>query len=646
MKTPLVAAKELYDAPVLTGPDSIYAYRKLSKKEAADQASAFMTALVKALRRIEQSKSPVKVSFLDCCDLYWLGDGWEAHGDAFDGEAPEIAGSMELIQAWDMEVRILSQTGYCQSDTRICVLCLNDIIDKRLDGCRDKKASFNLFDLGMLTADHGRLLFTSFTHFAKEDPVAYAKAIQIHAGDGFTREQGRGISALCPETCKILLKKCKSRLRRRRGGVSGRDTDPFCVPADVKFLDAETLSLLARHRGPLDLSSIQTLDVAGARALSAYEGCTYREVGKWNNAYLYREGYTLGGLTELSEEVAAELSRFDSKEPAWVSELGMSPSTGEYESARIQHDFSGLTVISPDALRHLAKLNGYLSLGGLREFGEEHALALEDHTGTVLTVGIAADAAASLAKLKPGKYNVDDDRLYCGSWKIPIKAEEKESADREANASKSSSADVKAASSSSRIIDLTYDVAVSLSEREGYLNLGSAQSLSDDAAEVLAKHVGNLGLHGLTQLSDSAAAALSKHEGGLNLSGLTSLTDAAADSLSKHEGELTLSGLTKMSDMAADSLARCKGTLVFFDLTALQSPALAGALVATADEEYGLDLNELFSLSDAAAEALAQHEGELNLCGLTELSPKAAGYLLNGPAEVETYLDLKKIAGK
>ena len=78
MKTPIVAAKELYDAPVLTGPDSIYAYRKLSKKEAADQASAFMRGLVKALCRIEQSKSPVKVSFLDCCDLYWLGDGWEA----------------------------------------------------------------------------------------------------------------------------------------------------------------------------------------------------------------------------------------------------------------------------------------------------------------------------------------------------------------------------------------------------------------------------------------------------------------------------------------------------------------------------------------------------------------------------------------
>ena len=358
MSKEIITDKELGEAIYPTAGENV------SKKEAVEYASNLIQGVAKSLLAIENSETSIELSLLTFCNLCWLpSEGWALHGEGFDGEPPQVTESLELMPAF--EINISNCTGIGIADVRYYLRCLNELIDKRLDECRDTKTKFNLFNLGILIADHDRLSFTPFSRLAADNPTQYVRSMKLDAEQGFTSEKGRFLRDLNAEACSLLLKKVSSRIRKKSGDVVGRDTRPFHVPPAVSSLDSEALSVLAGHRGYLDTSSIHELDAAAARALSAYEGCTYREEGKWSNPYMYRLGYTLGGLTELSEEVAAELSLFDDEKPAWVTELMTS---GEYSSARISHDFSGLTSISPEVLRRLAKLNGHLDLSGLGEF--------------------------------------------------------------------------------------------------------------------------------------------------------------------------------------------------------------------------------------------------------------------------------------
>ncbi|MDB4785601.1 hypothetical protein OAG31_03250 [Akkermansiaceae bacterium] len=531
-----------------------------------------------------------------------------------------------------------------------------------------------MFNLGILIADHGCLSFTPFSRLAADNPSQYARSIKLDAEQGFAAPSGVSfLTDLSADACSLLLKKVSSRIRKKRGDVVGRDTRPFHVPPAVNSLNAEALSVLAGHRGYLDTSSIHELDVAGARALSAYEGCSYTEVGKWNKPYMYRLGYTLGGLKELSEEVAAELSRFDDEKPAWVTELKMSyPS--EYESARISHDFSGLTSISPEVLQHLAKLNGHLDLSGLDDFDKEHAEAMHDHVGGVLLNGLTSmspDVAEELAKMKPGEYYVNDGWLY-GAGLIDLSGMLNLDAKTCSNLLDFDGSvslgcfDVLTADLANVLKDhghriflkwLSHEQAAEeiLSQRrdleaqfkkgadwheptlpmmEGFILTRSLSyrfpgqiciSHNEEAAELLSRYEGALDLSGLTSLSDAAAESLSKHKGRiLELSGLTSLTDAAAESLSRGEGDLNLSGLTSLTDAAAESLSRYEGTLNLRGLTSLTDAAAE----SLSRYEGTLNLSGLTSLTDAAAESLSKHQGPLFgtlfLDGLTELSEAAA----------------------
>ncbi|MDB4408192.1 hypothetical protein N9150_03130, partial [Akkermansiaceae bacterium] len=246
--------------------------------------SLFLWALTESLCSIETSETSVKVSFLTFGDLYWQpSEGWALHGIDFEGEPPQVTRSLRSVP--ELEAMVFSHISGVEdigsgftATVRYYLRLLNELIDKRLNQCRDGTTSFSIFDLGILVIDDGHMSFTPYSTSAADNPSQYARAIKLDAWDGFTIAKGRFFSDLSADTCSLLLKKVSSRIRKKQGGVVGLDTRPFCLPPNVNFLDEEALSVLAGHRGCLDMSSIHKLDTAGARSLSAYEGCSYVEV--------------------------------------------------------------------------------------------------------------------------------------------------------------------------------------------------------------------------------------------------------------------------------------------------------------------------------------------------------------------------------
>jgi hypothetical protein len=359
--------------------------------------------LERLLASIEKKKDSTKVCFPSLFNLYWADSDWIAHGKGFEGKRPKVK---KTISKKDIIYTISDHTGLTQVYTSEIISSLDKIICNRISACGAKMEKFDLFGLGTLVVEAGKLSFTSTSQTVSRNPSEYIKGIKIKPGEGFTREKGGNLRELTLEMCSAILKKIKSRTPKLRGRVAGFDADPFHVPSGVTSLDAKALSALSKHKGFLGLDPIKSMDCEGARALSAYRGCTYEVEGKGGWPIMRRCGFTLGGITKISEEVAAKLSKFDDAEPSWLTDLNICW-PGEYRSDEILHDFSGLTSISPKALRSLAKLQGHLDLSGLESFTVEHATALKGHKGGVRLKGvksISVTVAAELAKIRPGDY--------------------------------------------------------------------------------------------------------------------------------------------------------------------------------------------------------------------------------------------------
>jgi mono/diheme cytochrome c family protein len=281
----------------------------------------------------------------------------------------------------------------------------------------------------------------------------------------------------------------------------------------------------------------------------------------------------LPGLRELPLPVATALGNVNGNLPGLQS---LTPEVAELvvKSARQGINLDGLTTLTEDLAKVLAKTNGSLSLNGVKTLPDAVAEALGKVGVPLLLNGLEQISPTAVGKLGANP-NVRSPVFLEGLKTLT---------DETANALAASprwtgglprltevSEKVASALASSRawngalpgVKSLSAAAAKALAARSGNLTLDGLDTLPDDVATALAGHRGGtLSLDGLKTLSDGAAAAISAHAGRLSLAGLPTLSAAAAKSLAAHAGDwLTLDGVKTLPPEAAKALAGARGVV-------------------------------------------------------------------------------------
>ena len=329
----------------------------------------------------------------------------------------------------------------------------------------------------------------------------------------------------------------------------------------------------------------------------------------------------LDHLTALSPEAVKELARHE----GWLSLNGLTSLSSETAEALGQHKgqlhLDGLTSLSPEAARALARHNGELSLNGLTSLSDEAGVALAKHTGGRLYLkgvkSLSTEVGKALAQRKGGgpthKICLDGLETLTVEAAAALADSHPHNWDGQLPGLKTVPVDV-AKALAKRQHGLSMEGLTSLSDEaakalHGKLggNLPRLTSLTVECAKVIAKSQRSLNFDGLTALPDDVALVIGGKEGSsgnLHLNGLTSLTPIAAKAICQREGDLYLNGLTTIPDDTLKSLAEHK------------SPGYARPVVF---------LRGLTKLSDDGAVLLAawpKWSGELP--ALTALSEKTA----------------------
>ncbi|MSQ96567.1 MAG: DUF1588 domain-containing protein [Gemmataceae bacterium] len=310
----------------------------------------------------------------------------------------------------------------------------------------------------------------------------------------------------------------------------------------------------------------------------------------------------LNGLTTLSLDPAKELARHE----GWLSLNGLTSLSNEVAESLGQHKghlhLDGLTKLSEEAAKSLARHNGELSLKGLTSLSNEAGAALAKHTGGRLYLNgvkiLSTDVGKALAQRKGGG----------PSNKVCLDGVE----------------------------SLTAQAAEALAESHGHNwdgRLPAMKTIPEDVARALAKR-GGLSLEGLTSLSDESAKAVGGKLGG-NLPRLTSLTVESAKAIVGSNRALVLDGLTTLPDDIAVVIGgkNSSGNLHLNGLTTL-TPVVAKDI---SQRNGDLHLNGLTTISNDTLKALAEHKAGGNsrpvvhLKGLTTLSKEGTAILAAWP---------------
>ena len=308
----------------------------------------------------------------------------------------------------------------------------------------------------------------------------------------------------------------------------------------------------------------------------------------------------LNGLTILSDDAAKELARQD----GWLALNGLKTLSKEAAGAFRQHKgylhLDGLTTITDEAAKALAGHAGELSLNGLVTLSDEAARAFAQHRGGRLFLKglttLSGEAAKALALRKGGG------PMYLDG-----------------------------------LTTLSVEAAAALTDGPNWDGrLPAIKTVTADVAKALAKRQHGLSMEGLTTLSDEVAKILSPNRL-TKLNNLTALSPEAARALAitrndHNHAPLFLDGLTSLSDDTAKSLglgARCE-----LHLDGLKSLSPVAA-VAICKRDRDLYLNGLSTISDETLKALAEHKMPAGpivyLKGLTALSDEGAAILAAWP---------------
>jgi hypothetical protein len=241
--------------------------------------------------------------------------------------------------------------------------------------------------------------------------------------------------------------------------------------SSVKSLNSECAALLAKMPGSIILSGIQHLPGAVAAELRS------------SRAY----SFCFDGLREVDEELAASLSRFESRLPrTWLMNIQL----------------NGVSQLSPEVAGRLSSFRGRLYLNGLSKCPPKEFFP---HAIHLVMNGISQINRDEAADLISGRGNLSLDGLTL----------------------------------------LSDETAELLAERDGDLSLCGLRTLSENAAAAFGMlHNKSLILNGVGELSPEVALALGKHTGRvLALNGVSDLSAEAANGLALHKGSIELNGL-------------------------------------------------------------------------------------------------------
>ncbi len=316
----------------------------------------------------------------------------------------------------------------------------------------------------------------------------------------------------------------------------------------------------------------------------------------------------LDGLTALSPEAAKELAKHD----GWLSLDGLKSVSDATAEALGQHKgqlhLDGLTKVSGGQAKSLARHYGELSLNGLTSLSDEAGVAFAKHTGGRLYLKGVKTLSTEVGKALAQRKGAGPSNKVCLDG----------------------------------VESLTVGAAEALAETHGHNwdgRLPAMKTIPQDVARALAKRQGGLSLEGLTSLSDEAAKEVGGKLGG-HLPRLTSLTVGSAKAIAgpvpgQFHRTLNLDGLTALPDDIAVAIGGkdSRGNLYLNGLTSL-TPIAAKAIC---QREGDLYLNGLATISEETLKALAEHKSPgyarpvVYFRGLTTLSDEGTAILAAWP---------------
>ena len=319
----------------------------------------------------------------------------------------------------------------------------------------------------------------------------------------------------------------------------------------------------------------------------------------------------LNGLTMLSDDAAKELAKQD----GWLALNGLKTLSKEAAGAFRQHKgylhLDGLTTITDEAAKALAGHAGELSLNGLVTLSDEAARAFTQHRGGRLflkgVTTLSDEALKALGKRKGGgplfKIFLDGLASLTPGGAAEMIESHPHNWDGRLPGLKTISDDV---------------VRVLAQRKSGGLELSGLTSISDEAAQVLAPKV-VCRFPALKTLSPVAAKAFSTTRGGLQFDSLTMLPDDVAKALTGHKGDISLNGLTTISAEAAKVIGQRDGEIQLNGLKTISPEALKA--LTTAENRYNPNLAWMGVKNRVSA----------SLRGLTTLSDDGAAMLAAWP---------------
>lgn len=337
-------------------------------------------------------------------------------------------------------------------------------------------------------------------------------------------------------------------LAEHKGGNLGLNGLKSISPTAARFF--------VKHKTDISLCGLTSITNEVAKTLSEYEkinGCTglsvelnIREIiefhKKENVEILDKiERYSLGDMAPLKTlnkvEMEwrwrkAELLREAVEDAASLKILTSEAAEILAKEAGEGLSLSGLISLSPECARALSKHKGRLFLTGLDALSEEAAKELIDHIGD-----ICFWEERVLYKVKKSTLSNFKSRIWIYNGRCT---------DREGYLNYGNF-----------IKTISFEMAMAIAAREGWLDLSGLRSLSDSLSTIKRKLKNLFGYRSFNPVAE----ALSVHKGPLDLSGLSQITVEEAISLARHEGPLYLDGLRHLSLEAADALIDHKGYL-------------------------------------------------------------------------------------
>ncbi|MDB4295686.1 hypothetical protein N9908_05510 [Akkermansiaceae bacterium] len=328
----------------------------------------------------------------------------------------------------------------------------------------------------------------------------------------------------------------------------------------------------------VDLDHETFINEDGARILANYEG----ELG-------------LCGLTEISEAAAECLA----------SHKGDKLHLGDVNQE------TGLSCLSDGTAKALAKYEGGLILGGIKELSDFAAKCFASSSNLILAlppvrpsvdIRISEEGLDLLAKMESQVVRGDDFggcALACSSWAAEMR---KYKTLNEVNA-KTLVAE--------GVLEKPYEDGGAPEE----FYLYHMNYITEEGAKIIANEYipdevfeGQVEMNGLKFLSSACAQHLAKLEYGLHLNGLKALSDDSVKAISVHKGEMLVLGLVNPSETQLLFLSERNGELALDGVTSL-SDSEAQAL---AKHKGALWLENLVEISDESIECLSKHIGFIN----------------------------------